>query len=52
MIKEVYKRIEFHEHVFLSILNIVTRRLRNETLLLEGGVLLMALKIHFQTHSF
>ena len=52
MNKEVYETVEFLKEVYLSVLNIITRGLKNETLMLVDVVLLMALNIQFQKHLF
>ena len=52
MNKEFYKTGKFHKEVYLSVLNIQTKDLKNETLMLVDGVLLMALNIQFQKHLF
>ena len=53
MNKEFYKTGKFLKQVYLSVLNIIqTRGLKNETLMLVDGVLLMVLNIQFQKHLF
>ena len=52
MNKEFYKTGKFHKEVYLSVNIIQTKDLKNETLMLVDGVLLMALNIQFQKHLF